>query len=138
MPSWLKSSIFFLCGLLLGGSAVGFGIHYLMKQKLNNSTNTEHILDRLSAQLDLTDSQKKQVGALLKADAPKMEALRKDMQDKSHALWMAFDANLRPLLDDVQKEKLDRMEKKWREHKGWRVGVGGVTYKEDGPVTEEK
>ena len=135
MSSLWKPLSFFLCGLLLGGAAVGFGIHYTMKQKLANNGNSEHILNRLSEQLNLTEGQKTRVNALLKENAPKMDALRKDMETKSHALWMKFDENLRPLLDPDQKKKLDSMEAHWRDKKGWRVGVGGVTYKEDGPVT---
>ena len=97
MPSLLKSTAFFLCGLLLGGAAVGYGIHYTMKQKLANSGNADHILNHLSEELGLTEGQKTKVSALLKSEAPKMDALRKDMEAKSHALWVSFDENLRRL-----------------------------------------
>ncbi|HUO57521.1 MAG TPA: hypothetical protein VMV05_05030 [bacterium] len=137
MSSWWKFLVIFLSGLLLGGAITGYSIHCVITQKGVRSTDTDHILRRLSDQLDLTNAQRASVATLLKEEAPKMEALRREMQDKSHALWTSFDNDLRPLLDDSQKKKLDSMETKWQKHQGWKVGIGGVaTFKEDGPVTE--
>ena len=87
MTSWWKSLAVFLTGLLLGGAIVGFGMDYYMKHRVNDSNNPEHILNRLSKQLNLTEGQKNRVAALLKVEAPKMDALRKDMAKKSHVLW---------------------------------------------------
>jgi hypothetical protein len=138
VPAWLKSLTIFITGLLLGGSAVGFGLHAYMKHRVTQSGNADHILDRLSTQLNLSEAQKSRVSALLKVEAPKMADLRTDMEKKSHALWMAFDADLRPLLEEDQRKKLDEMEIQWRSQKGWRVGLGGATYKEGGLGSDPK
>jgi hypothetical protein len=131
---WWKSLAVFLTGLLLGGAVVGFGLHYYMEHRVNDSGNAEHILNHLSKELNLTEGQKNRVGALLKVEAPKMDALRKDMEKKSHLLWKSFDADLRPLLDADQRNRLDDMEARWRKHKAER---GGHT-DDDGPVTQGK
>jgi len=135
----LKSLTLFLTGLLLGGAAVGFGIDLYMQHRVTQSANTDHILDRLSVQLNLTEGQKNRVATLLKTEAPKMQALRNELEKKSHTLWTAFDADLRPLLDEGQRIKLDNMEAKWRGQKGWQVGMGGyATYKEGTATPQEK
>ncbi len=113
---------------------MGFGLHYYMEHRVNDSGNPEHILNRLSSQLNLTEGQKNRVAALLKVNAPKMEFLRKDMEKKSHVLWMTFDTDLRPLLDADQRKRLDDMESKWRKHKAGR----GENTADNGPVTEGK
>ena len=102
-----------------------------MKHKVTSASNPDRILDRLSSQLALTPGQRDKVSTLLKKEAPKMETLRKSMEEKSHKLWVRFEADLRPILNEEQRKKLDQMEKRWREHKGWQVGMSGMaTYKE--------
>jgi hypothetical protein len=133
--SWWKYLAVFLTGLLLGGAVVGFGLHYYMERRENDRGNTERILNRLSSQLNLTEGQKNRVAALLKVEAPKMEALRKDMEKKSHALWMSFDGDLRPLLDADQRNKLDDMEARWREQHKFGRGDHDTG---DAPITEIK
>ena len=113
---------------------MGFGLHYYMEHRVNDSGNPEHILNRLSSQLNLTEGQKNRVAGLLKVNAPKMEFLRKDMEKKSHVLWMTFDTDLRPLLDADQRKRLDDMEARWRKHKAGR----GENAADNGPVTEGK
>jgi len=132
--SWWKFLAVFLTGLLLGGASVGFGLHCYMKQKMSAPASADQILNRLSKQLNLTEGQKNRVASLLKVEAPKMESLRKDMEKKSHLLWISFDADLRPLLDADQRNKLDDMEARWRKHKAER----GEYTPDDGPVTQGK
>ena len=134
MSSLWKLIITFLSGLLLGGALVGFGLHCYIERKANQTNDPQHLLDRLSGELDLNAEQKERVSTLLKASAPKMDNLRKDMETRSHALWMDFDASLRPLLTQDQNGKLDAMEKRWRDKKGWKVGMSGVgTFKDNAP-----
>ena len=113
---------------------MGFCLHYYMEHRVNDSNNPEHILNHLSKQLNLTEGQKNRVASLLKVNAPKMDALRKDMEKKSHLLWVSFDADLRPLLDADQRKRLDDMEARWRKHKAAR----GEYDADGGPVTEGK
>ncbi len=113
---------------------MGFGMNYYMEHRVNDNDNPEHILNRLSKQLNLTEGQKNRVAALLKVEAPKMEALRKDMAKKSHLLWVSFDADLRPLLDADQRRRLDDMEARWRAHRA-RHGDNDA---DSSPVTEGK
>src|SRR5579859_7368043 len=110
MSSTWKYIITFLSGLLLGGALAGFGLHCYIGGKTAHDNDPQHLLERLSKELDLNAEQRDRVSALLKTEAPKMDALRKDMETKSHVLWTHFDASLRPLLTADQNKKLDDME----------------------------
>ena len=132
MSSPWKNLALFLSGLLLGGAVVGFGLNYYMKHRVDDRSNPDRILNHLSSALSLSDDQKTKVAALLKADAPKMEALRLEFEAKSHSLWMTFDKDLRPILEEGQNQKLDAMEKRWRgQHKGWNSGMDGLAPSKD-------
>ena len=83
MSSNVKLVITFLCGLLLGGAGVGFGLHCYIAHKVDHNNDPQHILDRLSKELDLNTEQKDRVSALLKqndlVDAlERVQAMRDD------------------------------------------------------------
>ena len=130
--NWKSLALPFSC-FLLGCALTGLALHFFMEKRDEHSNDTDRLLRRLSDQLDLTNAQRASVASLLKEEAPKMETLRKEFHQKSHTLWMAFDGDLRPLLDDSQKKKLDTMEADWRDRNGWRAGTDrATTGKKDG------
>ncbi len=113
MKPWIKIAAVFAAGFLLGGAASGLVIHHCFRHFGGAPPNSDMILKMLSSKLSLTPDQKDKVSALLKVEAPKMEALHKDSQDRFKAQRDSFNGKLRPLLNPDQLQKLDEMIAKW-------------------------
>lgn len=113
MNTWIKTTAVFAAGFLLGGAATGIGIRHCFQRFHPREVKTDFILNRLSKELDLTAEQKGKVDLLLKAQSPKMDALRKQTQDLFMAQRDAFNAKLRPILSEDQKKKLEAMNARW-------------------------
>jgi hypothetical protein len=133
MKPWLKSIVLLLVGGLIGSAITAGGIHfsfYSFKRMKTNMSNSNFLLDRFSRNLELSDVQRSQVAALLKEHLPKMEAVRTEAETKRKAAWNAYEDNLRNLLSETQRKKLDIMEVQWHGHMNRRSGFGGF---HDGP-----
>jgi Spy/CpxP family protein refolding chaperone len=115
MKNWIKPSLIFVVGLLLGSIATVLYINHCMNRLWMNSGDHRHILDRLSCELKLTADQKLKVEAILKAEDPEVDKLRCQGRDAFRAIRDKIDSQIRPLLTPDQLIKLDAL-KAQREH----------------------
>ncbi len=125
MQSKFKMAFLFAVGFMLGIAAAGLAIHHCFNRSCSHLNDADFLLKRLSSKLDLTAEQKTQVGALLKEEMPKAEALHQETREKFKALADSFNTRLKPLLSGVQQQKLDVMTARWNEHNQKRGGFFG-------------
>jgi hypothetical protein len=130
---WLKTTITFLIGFLLGIAATGLTCHFFFPpHHPPGIADADRILKHLDSKLNFTPDQRGKVEALLKEELPKADALRQDSDAKFHALWLSFRTRLRPLLNPDQLQKYNDMVAKWDKHEAEeRAGRG------DAPVSTE-
>ncbi|HJT24709.1 MAG TPA: hypothetical protein VJ873_09045 [bacterium] len=128
MTPWLKTSLTFLIGLLLGAAATGLAFHFCFPPSYHPGiADADRILNHLDSKLKFTSDQRGKVDTLLKQELPKADALRQDTDAKFHTLWLDFRSQLRPLLNPEQLEKYNEMVAKWDKHEAEeRAGTGAV------------
>src|SRR6202044_206073 len=107
MKMWIKASLIFIIGLLLGSIVTVLYINHCMNRLWMNSGNHHHILDRLTCELNLSADQRTKVEAILKVEDVNVNKLRDQDRDKFRAIRDKIDAEIRPLLTPEQIQKLD-------------------------------
>jgi hypothetical protein len=125
MKPWIKWAAVFLAGLFSGGALTAWGIHHSFNRMHDNMNNPAFLLSRLDRKLGLTEDQKSKLLPLLKDSLSRIDSLHQETGTKSKALWDSFEASLRKMLDPVQLKKFDEMKAKWKDHKGFHIGIGG-------------
>jgi Spy/CpxP family protein refolding chaperone len=124
MNKWIKASLVFVVGLLLGSVVTVLYINHCMNRLWMNSGNHHHVLDRLACELNLTADQKTRVEAILESEDANVNKLRDMDRDKFRAIRDKIDAEIRPLLTPDQIKKLDAL-KEQREHPPAKRGFWG-------------
>ncbi len=66
--------------------------------------------EMLTRTLQLTDAQKPQVKPLIEAAQPKLQAIHEEARAQADVVLKQLDAQIRPLLDPAQQQKLDALE----------------------------
>jgi Spy/CpxP family protein refolding chaperone len=124
MKMWIKASLIFIIGLLLGSIVTVLYINHCMNRLWMNSGDHHHILDRLTCELNLSADQRTKVEAILKAEDVNVNKLRDLDRDKFRAIRDKLDAEIRPFLTPEQIQKLDAM-KTQRDHPLAKPGFWG-------------
>lgn len=128
MAPWLKTTLTFLTGLLLGAAVTGLTFHFCFPpHHPPGIADADRILKHLDSKLKFTPDQREKVSTLLKQELPKADNLRQDTDAKFHALWLNFRSQLRPLLNSEQLQKYNEMVAKWDKHETEeRAGTGAA------------
>lgn len=128
MSPWLKTTLTFLTGLLLGAAITGLVFHFCFPpHHPPGIADADHILNRLDSKLKFTPDQHAKVSALLNQELPKADAIRQDTDAKFHTLWISFRSQLRPMLNPDQLQKYNEMVAKWDKHEAEeRAGTGAA------------
>jgi hypothetical protein len=111
MRPWIKYAALFSAGFLCGVSAMGLAFHHSAKRP--SAKHPDEVLERLTSKLDLNETQRDLVAALVAKELPKGQALHLETKMKFKTLRRSFDDQLRPLLDERQRQKLEAMEAQW-------------------------
>ncbi len=124
MKNWIKGSLIFIIGLLVGSMITVLYISHCMNRMWLNSGDHHHVLDRLACELSLTPDQKIKVEAILKTEDADINKLRDLDRDKFCAIRDKIDAKIRPLLSAEQIKKLDAL-KAQHDHPPVKPGLEG-------------
>ena len=115
-----------------GQGGHGYGMH-------NRMASPEQQLDHLSKRLKLTDDEKSKIMPILQDQAQQMQSLRQDTsmspQDrraKFQQIHQNTMSQIRPILDENQQKKFDKMMKEREQHR-MEHGGGGPGGEGNGP-----
>ncbi len=120
--SWNQVILSLLIGFVLGSAVSPLrGGRECFPHHKGKGGMKQHMLDRFTKELKLTEDQKVKVSAIFESKHAQMEALRSEIQPKFEALRTATQNEIRPLLTPEQQVKFDqlneKMEKRWKRHK---------------------
>ena len=113
----LKCVLIFVLGLAVGLATGAWGFRYHAGKHFSMRPKTEHIMDRLTRELDLTMEQKEQVAALLEANKARMDAIRDESRPRIDALRQKGVEDIRGILTAEQSAKFDALKRKWEERR---------------------
>jgi Spy/CpxP family protein refolding chaperone len=111
----------------LVGSIVTAGVLHCKRSwwRHDGKDRYQHMLDKFSRELKLTDEQKPKVAAIFEEKRRKIEAIRSEVHPRYDAIHRSASDEIRRLLTPEQQAKFDEMEKKqaekrrrWMERKG--------------------
>jgi Spy/CpxP family protein refolding chaperone len=116
--AWKQILITFAISFVVG---VAFGRWEFASQMHHRWKDPEHrqrfILKKLDSKLNLNPDQEKQVAAIFKDFAPKMEAARSEMKPKMEVLRQEVREKIMPILTPDQQKKYDQMEQEWQQRR---------------------
>lgn len=115
-PSRQAVVVAFLIGCIAGVIGGGLLQRHAMR-RWAHGPDTQRLVDRLSRQLSLDDTQKVAVKAALEKRRGQMDALHRDTFAKMEQIRKGFLDELEPLLRPDQKEKLDKLKARWAERR---------------------
>jgi Spy/CpxP family protein refolding chaperone len=123
---WLQVTVAFVLGAAIACAVVfchsPWGPHRGGKDRFN------HMMNRFSRELKLTDDQKKQVAAIFEAKRQRIESIRSGIDAQFEDVRRSTSEEIRKILTPEQVEKFEKLEQKHAEQRRrWRERFG------DGP-----
>lgn len=111
--------VVFACGA--GGGVLG-AKYYLGRQfrhtiQGDRRSFEDHIVDRLSRELGLTQQQRQDIRPIIAATTARMHELKKELQPRLDALVDESVVDIKKHLDPSQDAKIDRIVERMREHR---------------------
>lgn len=127
-------SIISIIALIFAGFIAGFFTNrYLIKQKVQEVVklrDSKGMEKRLHKILQLDENQKTTLQPIIQQHFEEVDAFRKEHHLKKEALDKKFNEAIMPKLTDVQKERLEHFQKRFKRgfkkrHKGRKKGASG-------------
>lgn len=116
---WHQVIIAFLLGCVVSASIV----HYSWMHPTDPATRYQHMLNRFSHKLHLSDDQRTKVDVIFKTQHEKIMSLRAEVGPRFEEVHRSASQEIRQLLTPEQQTKFDEMEKRhaemrkrWGEH----------------------
>lgn len=121
MNNKLKVSVGVLLVFALGILAGAFGTQAYMKYRTSHfvqrghEARAERFLERLSRDLDLTETQQTEIGKIVRDSHRKLAQISRRCQPEISGIIEHDFAMIRELLSDEQREKFDRFQKRFQQ-----------------------
>ncbi len=113
MTPWKRLVPVFLLGLLIGGFVGARCQRASLRRSWQKGFDTERLLKRLDRELGLDAGQEAAVKAIVERRREKLAAVRRETMARFDAARKELHAEIEPLLDPGQKEKLAAMAQRW-------------------------
>lgn len=121
----MKIAFALIIGIFLGIAGTGAFIHHRFHEARTHQGNFNPFLDKLTAKLSLSSTQRDSIKAILTGFQTQLESTRQDTNLKLKTLRDASNDKIRAVLNPDQKQKFNEIVSQWEakhnDPKGWNV-----------------